>query len=185
MLLRFILLALLFSVQALFSDTIFPCGGRSSYWQSWVCILTFVTLRVPAIPRLKLIGVICPSLNQPYDSGWLGLGLRPTLRAWGWAQSDWRFWKIEGRHHNKRNGGWARKTALTNRPPGLPPPRPWSTGHLLFPDHARHLLVLLLASASASASACSPWNSLPFICLANSYSPTNTLLKYHLLLKAS
>lgn len=119
MLLRFILLALLFSVQALFSDIIFPCGGRSSHWQSWVCILTFVTLRVPASPRLKLIGVMCPSLNHPYDTGWLGLGLRPTFRAWGWAQSDWRFWKTGGRHHNKRNGGWTRKTALTHYPPGL------------------------------------------------------------------
>lgn len=51
----------------------------------------------------------------------------------------------------------------------------------LFPGS--HLLVLLLTFALAFA--CSPWNALPFPCLANSYSPVNTLLEYHLLLEVS
>ena len=42
-----------------------------------------------------------------------------------------------------------------------------------------HVRVLLLAFVTAST--CSPWNILPFIYLANSYSSINTLLKYLLL----
>lgn len=76
-----------------------------------------------------------------------------------------------------------RKTVLTYSSPGLSPsPTPRSTGHLWFPDHTVHLPALLLAFASASA--CSPWNVLSCLCLANSYSSIQILLKYHLLLEA-
>lgn len=41
----------------------------------------------------------------------------------------------------------------------FPSPRPWSTGHHLFPGHTVHLFVLPLASASA----CSPRTAFPYL----------------------
>lgn len=57
---------------------------------------------------------------------------------------------------------------------------PWSAGYLLFPDHTVRLRVVLLALAFVSAG--STCNVPPVLCLVNSYSPVNTLLKYPLLL---
>lgn len=58
----------------------------SSWWQSWSPASLGLHLDIcnqesQQVPKPKLIGVICPSLNHPYNSDWLGLGLRLTFRA--------------------------------------------------------------------------------------------------------